>query len=259
MGSDAIKNTIALLAVVASAAAAFFSYMANEEARAAKEKATELSRALDSERHGFDVFRASLPYFERMEVDHQDRVRHCKIIVQLGHAERESTGATRIATLLREFIENVPDGDDLPFRMCEQSSEALIAAVQPTQLSSDSDANTDGLDRIGKWHAVLSSYRTSSCQLALDAAERFTAALETDVVVYRTTISNHYAVVIDAGDKKALADEWVSNARAVGQDAVQRIQNGEANNVDKWNLQYLVQAFAQENKGWILDDACKIG
>ena len=77
------------------------------------------------------------------------------------------------------------------------------------------------------------------------------------ISIYRTTISDHYAVV-DMGDNRAEAVNLVSFFKQAGNQAENRIQkNLPLEDHDRSNTRFLTGSFVQENRGWYVDPKCR--
>ncbi len=113
----------------------------------------------------------------------------------------------------------------------------------------DSTAEVEPPEKIGRWHALISSYdiTTQGCKYATrdveDFAEDLTAPKGQELFIYvvQTKISRNYAVTVDAGDDLSLAKQLVPNIKRVAREK-------EAG----------TDAFVQVNKNWEIPDDCFI-
>lgn len=243
---------ISAVGVVITGIAAYYAYHANQAATKANNNVAALSVALDNKRFGVEIFNASLPYFEKLS-NESDGAKFCKIIVQIARTELDETGKSRVGNLFRSFREqgaaiSSSVEDELTLALCDVANEST--ELEPIEANIASDA-------IGKYHAVLASYEPQSCKLAQISAERLAIALNRPVKIFRTSISNHYAVTVDAGDDKKEAQNIVNEAVTLGNDAVEKIKNGgRITLAERENIRFLTGAFRQENKGWYIDEDC---
>ncbi len=299
IGSDTFRNTVAFLVLASSATAAYFSFKANDEAAEAARLAREADRqlkiidqALDRDELATTLMSESLPYFEKMKSsDPDEAVSACHVIVILSTFQIEATQRRHIHDLaLRISDEGVVDPSGL-CREAQSKSEFAARVAEQEKIVANEDVSADIAkleiramaekavlsdlevatsenvpNSIGKFHAVMASYQANNCKLAQTSARVFSEAfhdqLQEDgkaVSIYLTTISNHYAVVIDSDDRRSVANEWVRFLREKGLEAEDRIKRGNALRVDRENIRYLTGAFLQENRGWVIDPNCTAG
>lgn len=296
--SNAFKNVIAFLAFSASTLAAIFSYHAGQEAARATEAARQaeirlraIDQAIDRDRLASSLMSESLPYLERMRSDPpQSALRACHVVVGLATFQSEATNRSDIHELAQTLLdESATDPSGLCALAFDQAEFAALVATRQEQLireAGNTDVEIDDFatqaeadivsellndaaeplaDEIGTYHAILASYRSENCQLALEAANVFEtifnnelAQNEQSISVYRTTISDHYAVVIDNGDSQTDASDWVRRLRDEGESAQARIDNGTPESWDTSNTRFLTGAFVQENRGWVIDPSCAV-
>lgn len=121
-----------------------------------------------------------------------------------------------------------------------RTASPRMVARQLPQVSRNIDLRmSEGLQRSaqsgGEWHAVLASYRAST---EADVAVKHFAELQKRVAgtepvpqleVYRTSQSDHFAIIIVPGATRERANYWVERARKEG---------------------WARDAFAQDNRGW---------
>lgn len=175
----------------------------------------------------------------------------CFFVVTLGNAEVQARQAPPY--FVRAFVEDVaraglwnPD--------CGSRLESLVSEATPaaTQLSEMPEAapggdGDDGPKEIGQWHALIASYNVTDfgCGQAQKEVTRFATALAgmglagRYVYVVRTSISNNYAVTVDAGQDRSVAEEISAKVRSVAPG------NGTGRD-----------SFVQGNRGWTIDPAC---
>ena len=131
---------------------------------------------------------------------------------------------------LKDFVAPVPLPGPVPNPDADNSTGAIV-----------------GVTQIGQWHALIASYDTTpkGCAEARADVAHFAQALSgqglegRDLYIVRTTISNNYAVSVDAGDDRALANQISATIR--------RLHHPDGTGRD---------SFVQGNRGWVIDPEC---
>lgn len=176
----------------------------------------------------------------------------CFFIATLGSAEVQARQEPPY--FVRTFVEDVAKAGlwdpDCASRL--ESLDEAVPAATGIDAESVADAGTgveapEGPREIGQWHALIASYNVTDfgCSEAKEDVAHFSEALENrglegrHVYVVRTAISNNYAVTVDAGDDRSLAQEMSDEIRkAAPSDGTGR------------------DSFVQGNRGWTIDPAC---
>lgn len=182
---------------------------------------------------------------------------------------QENAGfAQRVAVVQTELSAT----DDIADTKQEAETKVIADLAVEAQASQTVEpSSVAGRDTIGTYHAVMASYQSQNCALAQGAATAFSTVFESalsgkdpslgltqrKVSIYRTTLSDHYAVVIDMGDDQNAASRWAEWLRVQGVEAAQRVADKTTTSrFDSPNIQYLTGAFVQKNRGWYLDAQC---
>lgn len=289
--TDGFKNLVqaaslgvTIIATLVSAAAWVVVYYNNREIDG-------LKLALEKDRLATDLLSESLPFFEKMySTKSSVASTACHVTAQLALVQSEKTARSEIGVIRGRVLES---GYNFDVGLCEQSTETAILSAQVTakaeELAEKPGTAADGgniferaekavLDEakrsaavdtsheetsIGRFHAVMASYQLQNCHKAQEAAKLFNDLFKNqlatggyEVSVFRTTISNHYAVSVDAGDSESSARGLAGFFRAEGREAEERIATGNVEDFDRSNVKFLTGSFVQESKGWLIDSDC---
>jgi hypothetical protein len=177
----------------------------------------------------------------------------CFFVSTLGNAEVQARKEPPY--FVRTFVEDVakaglwnPDCASRLESLVSEDSPAATRNAAASMPQAETGMNApEGPEEIGQWHALIASYNVTDfgCQQAEADVGRFADLLAgmglegRHVYVVRTSISNNYAVTVDAGDDRALADEISAKIRAAAP--------GDGTGRD---------SFVQGNRGWAIDPAC---
>lgn len=288
------KNILAGLSLIVSAFAAVFAYRADVSTRELDERLGNAQVALSTERFANELLEMSMPYLKDMRHEDDNVAQDaCFVVVELSSLQIGKTAALGENNTRRDIesiLQSIWAGDSTNrYALClnkRTEQETLIVntgvrdriaeALNQGQMSAEeakvfAESEIDATLQIsqtagvGQWHAVMASYQSQNCALAQTAAAVFQqefkdalAAQNRIVSIFRTSISDHYAVTIDTGNDKALASAWVSDMKSLGQAATQRLSAGTGTARDSQNLRFLTGAFVQEDRGWSIDDACPV-
>jgi hypothetical protein len=248
------KDFIAIGGLAVSAVSAGLAYYAGQEARLANNQAAEVKNVLESKKFEADtsVRLLDLAYTSfRNAKEGNERRAACQYILRLGSFEKTMFNSGLIADLHLALVK----GDEIDAE-CRQQGEDLIAAtmsseaVEAASATQQTTATTpEGPSTIGAWHAVIASYDVT--QRGCDDAEADVSAFKSLLVsdqfvgatlgVYKTALSNVYAVSVDFGDDKTRARNAVQAIREIG--AQRPTKEG-------------ADSFVQQNRGWSVDTAC---
>lgn len=158
------------------------------------------------------------------------------------------------AVFLEGFVSSLPvDATEITPPLPDagfSSVDAVPAPFPGPAFNPDADSGTGGVmgvTQIGQWHALIASYNTTpkGCAEARDDVAHFSDVLAgqgldgRNLYIVRTTISNNYAVTVDAGDDRALAGEISA--------LIRRLHHPDGTGRD---------SFVQGNREWQIDAEC---
>ncbi|MEO9826146.1 MAG: hypothetical protein ABJF50_17230 [Paracoccaceae bacterium] len=193
--------------------------------------------------------------FDQMTID-SDPTRDatsCIFVEVLSRAEK-SARQNEPPYYVEDFVQQIDEAG-----LWSSSCQTRLEALQPVSPASSAlepeaaaiiEANDDhSLSEIGTWHALVASYDVTSkgCQYASEDVPEFARLLAGDeleglpIYVIKTTISNNYAVTVDAGDDRALASKISQKIRGVSD-----LSFGNTGR----------DSFVQGNRNWIIDPQC---
>ena len=239
-----LKDLIAIASVVVALASAVFAYQARQAAQRFAEREFQSETTLRILETAFTEL-AAAPSDETGE---RKQRMACFFVVHLAEAEKEYR--TEEPYLVTGFFDSLVSAG-LVESACLMRSEGL-SDLTPTasEISGPATTSSDGPPEIGTWHALIASYDVtdSGCRSAREDVGEFSQLLSGQglnglfLYIARTQISNNYAVTVDAGSDRTLAQR------------VSRIIR--ARSAESADGRTGADSFVQGNRDWYIDDDC---
>lgn len=239
------KDLLGVLTLGVSCFAAYTAYEAKQAAQRLEVTKFESDTTIELLSEVFDQM--------TIESDPARDATSCIFVEVLSRAEK-SARQNQPPYYVEDFVQQI-DEAGLWSSSCQTRLEGLepvspaSSEIEPAAAAIIEADNNSELSEIGTWHALIASYDVTAkgCQYASDDVPEFAKLLAGDefdglpVYIIKTTISNNYAVTVDAGDDRALASKISQRIRAVSDSSF--------GNTGR-------DSFVQGNRNWTIDPQC---
>lgn len=180
-----------------------------------------------------------------------NEIRRCIAVAAISEVEKQSNLGNGYLLVQTYFDQLVGRGIWPPeCRILQESLSGKPTGPSKAQVSPNINDPDPPFD-IGEWHALIASYDVTprGCDFARKDITYFAEALAGQgfdgqkIYVARTSISNNYAVTIDAGDSRSLANSISTTIREVAESGDGPAGSGR-------------DSFVQGNRNWLIDPDC---
>lgn len=229
------KNVISGFTLLVSGLAAYFAHQASIDSQEQNKSEFEIETSLVLLKDSYAEIQD--------DTDPQKAALACIFVQTLAKTEKEARSDAPFP--VNDFITQVSDAN-LWNADCSQRLENL-SVIAPTVTST---TEGDGFE-VGKWHALIASYNITpkGCAESKDDIKFFGEALTAPefkglpIYVVQTQISKNYAVSVDTGDDRELANKVSAAIRDIA--STRSDPTGS-------------DSFVQGNRGWVVAKDCTL-